>query len=90
MCRLKLVEALYEEHLLEHDSFLRFLVQQVEQSNLAQLPFVLFLAEEYLGEFLLNEPLSARLAAGCFARLNEVSPLSGLLVFLRQRFVNAD
>lgn len=71
--RLKLVEVLYEEHLLEHDSFLRFLVQQVEQSNLAQLPFVLFLAEEYLGEFLLSEPLSARLAAACFARLNQVS-----------------
>lgn len=70
---LRLLELLYEDHLLERESFLRFLVAQVDGSNIAQLPFVLFLVEEYLGEFLLTEPLSARLVAACFGRSTEVS-----------------
>ncbi|SCV69709.1 BQ2448_1103 [Microbotryum intermedium] len=70
---LRLLEALYEEHLLDSDSFLRFLVNQIESSNIGQLPLALFLAEEYLGEFLLSEPLSARLVAACFARLDNLS-----------------
>jgi hypothetical protein len=71
---LRLLEALYDEHLLDRGSFLRFLVHQIETSNVGQLPFVLFLAEEYLGEFLLTEPLSARLVSACFSRLNSVRP----------------
>lgn len=38
----------------------------------AQLPFVLFLVEEYLGEFLQSEPLAARMVAAALARLAEV------------------
>ncbi|KAI5475649.1 Mediator complex, subunit Med12 [Pseudohyphozyma bogoriensis] len=69
---LRLLEALYEESLIEQESFLRFIVLQVEASNIGQLPFALFLAEEYLGEFLLSEPLSARLANACFTRLKDM------------------
>ncbi|KDE04123.1 hypothetical protein MVLG_05415 [Microbotryum lychnidis-dioicae p1A1 Lamole] len=73
---LRLLEALHEEHLLDSDSFLRFLVNQIDSSNIGQLPFALFLAEEYLGEFLLSEPLSARLIAACFARLDSLWSLT--------------
>ncbi|KAM0749703.1 hypothetical protein T439DRAFT_381275 [Meredithblackwellia eburnea MCA 4105] len=66
---LKLLEALYEEHLIDRESFLRFIIQQLENSNLGQLPFVLFLAEEYTAEFLLSEPLAAHLASACLSRL---------------------
>ncbi|KAK4705575.1 protein SPA2, partial [Phenoliferia sp. Uapishka_3] len=69
---LRILEALYEEHLIDRDSFLRFLVQQTEMSNIGQLPFVLFLAEEYTAEFLLSEPLSARLVSACLGRLQDI------------------
>lgn len=70
---LRLLESLYEESLLDRESFLRFLILSIESTNLAQLPFVLFLTEEYLGEFLSSEPMSARLVEACFGRLKEVS-----------------
>ena len=73
MHSLKLLAALYEEHLLDRECFLRFVVQQIEFSNIAQLPFILFLAEEYLGEFLQSESQSTILVAACFERLTHVS-----------------
>ncbi|KAL8280716.1 hypothetical protein RQP46_007039 [Phenoliferia psychrophenolica] len=69
---LQILEALYEEHLVDRDSFLRFIIQQAETSHIGQLPFVLFLAEEYTAEFLLSEPLSARLVSACLDRLKDI------------------
>ena len=74
--RLQVLEALYEEHLVDRDSFLRFIIQQAETSHIGQLPFVLFLAEEYTAEFLLSEPLSARLVSACLSRLKDVRSIS--------------
>lgn len=71
-CRLQLLSSLYDEALLSHSSFLRFLVQQIESSVPSQLPFVLFLVEEYLAEFLQTEPLAARMVSACLTRVEEV------------------
>lgn len=63
---------MYEEQLLDQELLLGFVIQQVEASNVAQLPFILVLLQDYLSEVLLSEPLSARLSSVCFARLSEV------------------
>jgi len=64
---------LYDEHLIHQETFLRWIVGQLESSNPAQLPFVLLIAEDFLPEFVPSEPLSARLVAAALARLNQVS-----------------
>ncbi|KAM0789234.1 hypothetical protein ACM66B_000077 [Microbotryomycetes sp. NB124-2] len=73
---LKLLEMLYEEHLLDGDAFLRFIVKQIETSNIGQLPFALFLAEEFVGEFFAFEPLAGRLVACSLTRLVELNSSS--------------
>ncbi|ORY57990.1 hypothetical protein BCR35DRAFT_309518 [Leucosporidium creatinivorum] len=72
---LQLLSSLYDESLLSHSSFLRFLITQIESSTPSQLPFVLFLVEEYLAEFLQSEPMAARMVSACLGRVGELSPL---------------
>lgn len=69
----QLVAALYEEHLLDRQAVLVFLVQHIDSSNSSQLPFALILLQEYLDEFLASEMLAARMVAACFRKLVQVS-----------------
>ncbi|KAK4057288.1 RNA polymerase II mediator complex subunit [Microbotryomycetes sp. JL221] len=73
---LRLLEMLYEEQLVDREAFLKFIVRQIATSNLAQLPFALFLAEEFLSEFLTIEALAARLVSSSLARLTELNDVT--------------
>ncbi|GAA6002935.1 hypothetical protein JCM10207_001905 [Rhodosporidiobolus poonsookiae] len=74
---IRLVASLYEESLLDHPQFLRFLISLLESpassaSSLGQLPFALLLVEDYLSDLLASETATARLARGCLLRLHEL------------------
>lgn len=77
--RTRLVSSLYDESLLDRAQFLRFLIVLLEPSfinpattTMGQLPFVLLLLEDHLGDILASETATARLVRGCLLRLREL------------------
>jgi len=85
--RVRLVESLYQEALLDRPHFLHFLVSLLDPppaptspmappseagATLGQLSFALLLAEEYFGDLLQSETATARLVRAGLLRLEEV------------------
>lgn len=73
---LKLLRPFYDEGLVDHRTFLTWLVHQMAACNLAQSGFVAHLADEYLDGVLEKRPLAKLLLDACIAKLNEVKTTS--------------
>jgi hypothetical protein len=69
---LKLLRPFYDEGLVDHRTFLTWIVLQMAACNLAQAGFVAHLADEYLDGVLEKRPLAKPLLDACIAKLNEV------------------
>lgn len=70
---LKLLRKFYSEDLVDHKTFLTWLVQQMTTCNLAQAGFLTRLVDEYLADILTSRALSKPLVEACLAKLSEVS-----------------
>ncbi|KAG1727617.1 hypothetical protein EDB19DRAFT_1897524 [Suillus lakei] len=68
---LKLLRPFYDEGLVDHRTFLTWIVLQMAACNLAQAGFVAHLADEYLDGILEKRPLAKPLLDACIAKLNE-------------------
>jgi hypothetical protein len=77
---LKLLRPFYDEGLVDHRTFLAWLVLQMATCNLAQAGFVAHLADEYLDGVLDKRPLAKPLLDACITKLNEVS---SMVIFTR-------
>ncbi|KAG1745538.1 uncharacterized protein EDB91DRAFT_1236376 [Suillus paluster] len=73
---LKLLRPFYDEGLVDHRTFLTWLVVQMAACNLAQAGFVAHLADEYLDGVLEKRPFAKPLLDACIAKLNEVRTTS--------------
>ena len=72
-CSLSLLRAFYAEGMVDHRTFLAWLVQQCTACNLAQLGFVVRLVDEYLDGMMVCHALVRPLVEACILRLAEVS-----------------
>jgi len=72
MYSLKLLRTFYAEHLVDHRTFLTWLVHQMTSCNLAQAGFIIRLADEYLDDILSSRALTRPLVEACLAKLLEV------------------
>ncbi len=70
---LALLRTFYSEGLVDNRTFLTWLVQQTGSCNLAQLGFMLRLADEYLEGMLISRALTRPFVDACLNRLTEVS-----------------
>lgn len=73
MLRLELLRVFYSEFMVDHPTFLAWLVQLLSSCNLAQAGFVARLAEDYMDEFIHCRALAKPMVEGCIAKLMEVS-----------------
>ncbi|KAG2121417.1 hypothetical protein BD769DRAFT_1629455 [Suillus cothurnatus] len=73
---LKLLRPFYDEGLVDHRTFLTWIVLQMAACNLAQAGFVAHLADEYLDGVLEKRPLAKPLLDACIAKLNEIRTTS--------------
>ncbi|KDR75321.1 hypothetical protein GALMADRAFT_249351 [Galerina marginata CBS 339.88] len=73
---LKLLRTFYAEDLVDHRTFLTWLVHQMITCNLAQSGFLTRLADEYLGDILFSRALSKPLVEACLAKLSEIRTAS--------------
>lgn len=69
---LRLLRTFYTEDLVDHRTFLTWLVQQMITCNLAQAGFLTRLTDEYANDILTNRALARPLAEACLAKLSEV------------------
>jgi mediator of RNA polymerase II transcription subunit 12 len=69
---LQLLRTFYAEDLVDHRTFLTWLVQQMLTCHLAQACFLIRLAEEYLDDILTTRALSRLLVEACLTKLLEV------------------
>ncbi|KAJ7647576.1 hypothetical protein FB45DRAFT_893821 [Roridomyces roridus] len=69
---LELLRPLYSEGLVDSRTFLVWLVQQIGTSNLAQLGFMVRLADEYLDGIVKNRALARPLIDTCLCKLAEI------------------
>lgn len=72
MFSLKLLRTFYTEDLVDHRTFLTWLVQQMTTCNLAQAGFLTRLTDEYANDILTHRALARPLAEACLAKLSEV------------------
>lgn len=70
---LQLLRRFYSEGLVDHRTFLTWLVQQMATCNLAQAGFVSKLADEYSEGMICSRALARHFADACLSRLLEVS-----------------
>jgi hypothetical protein len=73
---LQLVRAFFEEGLLDQRTFLVWVTQQMESSNLAQASFVLRLADEYSSELFTSRAFARPVADALLSKYTEVHALS--------------
>ncbi|KAF5322492.1 hypothetical protein D9619_001365 [Psilocybe cf. subviscida] len=73
---LKLLRTFYAEDLVDHRTFLTWLVQQMITCNLAQAGFVSRLTDEYLNEILPSRALARPLVEACLVKLSEIQTTS--------------
>ena len=71
-CSLQLLQTFYTEDLVDHRTFLTWLIHQMMTCNLAQVGFVIRLADEYLEDVLNSRALTRPLAEACLTKLFEV------------------
>ncbi|KAF8995454.1 hypothetical protein BDQ17DRAFT_1430355 [Cyathus striatus] len=92
---LKLLRTFYTEGLVDHKTFLTWIVQQTTACNLAQAGFLTRLADEYLDDIMRSRALSRPLVEACASKLAEIKATSAqeylhdtehLLKILLQRF----
>ncbi|KAF4567767.1 RNA polymerase II mediator complex subunit [Pleurotus pulmonarius] len=69
---LQLLRRFYSEGLVDHPTFLTWLVQQMATCNLAQAGFVSKLADEYLEGMICSRALTHHFADACLSRLSEI------------------
>ncbi|EKM53974.1 uncharacterized protein PHACADRAFT_196411 [Phanerochaete carnosa HHB-10118-sp] len=69
---LSLLRVFYAEGMVDHRTFLAWVVQQCGTCNLAQLGFVIRLADEYLDGMLVCHALVRPLVEACTVRLSEI------------------
>ncbi|KAJ8455905.1 hypothetical protein ONZ45_g18844 [Pleurotus djamor] len=69
---LRLLRRFYSEGLVDHRTFLTWLVQQMSTCNLAQAGFVSRLADEYLEGMVCSRALTHHFADACLGRLAEI------------------
>lgn len=69
---LKLLRTFYHDGLVDHRTFLVWLVQQMKFCNLAQAGFVTRLVDEYLDDVLKSLALSKPLVEACLNKIAEV------------------
>ncbi|KAJ7502832.1 hypothetical protein B0H11DRAFT_1986564 [Mycena galericulata] len=79
---LELLRPFYSEGLVDSRTFLVWLVQQMGMSNLAQVGFMVRLADEYLGGIMKNRALARPFIDTCLCKLSEIrsSPSQEFLV----------
>jgi len=58
--------------MVDHGTFLSWLVQQMSSCNLAQASFIARLVDDYLDELVSSRALTKVLADGCLVKLSEV------------------
>ncbi|KAF8875798.1 hypothetical protein CPB84DRAFT_1853156 [Gymnopilus junonius] len=73
---LRLLRAFYKEDLVDHRTYLTWLVHQMITCNLAQAGFLVRLVDEYLGDILCSRALSKPLVEGLLAKLSEIRTTS--------------
>jgi hypothetical protein len=69
---LKLLRTFYAEDLVDHKTFLMWLVQQMTTCNLAQAGFLTRLTNEYINDIFSSRALARPLGEACLAKLSEV------------------
>lgn len=69
---LKLLRTFYAEDLIDHKTFLTWLVQQMITCNLAQAGFLTRLSDEYLDDIMVSRALTRPLVEACLSKLFEV------------------
>ncbi|TFK44503.1 hypothetical protein BDQ12DRAFT_21589 [Crucibulum laeve] len=69
---LKLLRTFYAEGLVDHKSFLVWLVQQMGSCNLAQAGFITRLTDEYLDDIVISRALARPLVDACLSKLTEI------------------
>lgn len=69
---LQLLQTFYAEDLVDHRTFLTWLIHQMTTCNLAQVGFIIRLADEYLEDILDSRALTRPLADSCLTKLFEV------------------
>ncbi|KAJ7755754.1 hypothetical protein DFH07DRAFT_490213 [Mycena maculata] len=79
---LELLRPFYSEGLVDSRTFLVWLVQQMGTSNLAQVGFMVRLADEYLDGIMKNRALARPFVDACLCKLSEIrsSPSQEFLV----------
>jgi len=70
---LKLLRTFYAEGLVDHRTFLVWIVQQMGSCNLAQAGFLTRLTEEYLDDILDSRALARPLVEACLSKMSEAS-----------------
>jgi mediator of RNA polymerase II transcription subunit 12 len=69
---LELLRPFFSEGLVDSRTFLIWLVQQMGASNLAQVGFLVRLADEYLDGIMRSRPLARPFIDACLSKLSEV------------------
>ena len=72
-CSLDLLRTFYSEGMVDHGTFLSWLVQQMSSANLAQAAFVVRITEEYLDGLVTCRALTRPLIHSCLTKLQEAS-----------------
>lgn len=72
---LELLRIFYSEFMVDHATFLSWLVQQLGSCNLAQAGFVARLADDYLDGIVTRRALAKPLIDGCLLKLQDVGRL---------------
>lgn len=70
---LQLLRTFYAEDLIDHKTFLTWLVQQMITCNLAQAGFLTRLSDEYLDDIMVSRALTRPLVESCLNKLFEVT-----------------
>ncbi|KLO13572.1 hypothetical protein SCHPADRAFT_873833 [Schizopora paradoxa] len=70
---LELLRVFYSEFMVDHATFLSWLVQLLGTCNLAQAGFVARLTEDYYDELMHCRALAKPMVEACLAKLNEIS-----------------
>ncbi|KIM45096.1 hypothetical protein M413DRAFT_441761 [Hebeloma cylindrosporum] len=73
---LKLLRTFYAEDLIDHKTFLTWLVQQMITCNLAQAGFLTPLSDEYLDDIMVSRALTRPLVESCLNKLFEIRSTS--------------
>ncbi|KAF8196466.1 transcription mediator complex subunit Med12-domain-containing protein [Pholiota molesta] len=73
---LKLLRTFYAEDLVDHKTFLMWLVQQMTTCNLAQAGFLTRLTDEYINDIFSSRALARPLGEACLAKLSEIRTTS--------------